>query len=257
MKWVAGIDGCRDGWIAVLMRVDGAETRHRVVTRLSDIVDGPEAPAVIAVDMPIGLPDRIDGSGRVAEQAVRGLLGQRQSSVFSIPSREAVYAEDYKASCSRAFATSAPSRKVSKQGFMLFSKIREVDALLCARPDLSARIFEVHPEVAFWTMNGEQALAEPKKVKGRPHEPGLTLRRRLLEAEGLPKELVQRAPPRGAGADDYLDALAALVVARAIDLGKGKPFPDPPGRDRHGLPVAIWTYRPEPARTGARRRAHD
>jgi len=193
--------------------------------------------------MPIGLPDRIEGPGRVAEQAVRGRLGQRQSSVFSIPSREAVYTDDYETSCGRALATSAPPRKVSKQGFMLFPKIREIDALLCARPDLAARVFEVHPEVAFWSMNGERALAERKKVKGRPYEAGLALRRRLLKAAGLPDELVERAPPRGAGPDDYLDALAALVVAREIALGRGKPFPDPPGRDSRGLPVAIWTYR--------------
>jgi predicted RNase H-like nuclease len=231
------------------MRLDGAEApRVRVVDSLADIVDGPEAPAAIAVDMPIGLPDRIEGPGRVAEQAVRGLLGQRQSSIFSIPSREAVYAQDYAASCGRALATSAPPRKVSKQGFMLFPKIREIDALLRARADLAARVFEVHPEVAFWSMNGEQALAEPKKVKGKPHPPGLALRKRLLEAADLPKGLVRQAPPRGAGTDDYLDALAALVVARGIALEKGKPFPDPPGRDRHGLPVAIWTYRPEPVR---------
>jgi predicted RNase H-like nuclease len=42
------------------------------------------------------------------------------------------------------------------------------------------------------------------------------------------------------GADDHLDALAALVVARDIVLGCAIPMPDPPGRDRHGLPVVIW-----------------
>jgi threonine dehydratase len=244
MSWIAGIDGCPGGWVAVLMRLDGAEPpRCRVVRHLAEVVDGPEAPAVVAVDIPIGLPERIDGPGRIAEQAVRNLLGGRQSSVFSIPSRAAVYEPTYAASCALALATSVPPRKVSKQGFMIFPKIREVDALLRARPEVASRIFEVHPEVAFWSMNDEQPLSEPKKVKGRPYEPGLQLRKGLLRAAGLPGELLDARPPRGAGPDDYIDALAALVVARAIAGERGRSFPDPPGRDSHGLPVAIWTFR--------------
>ena len=246
MSWIAGVDGCPDGWIAVLARPNGSEPpRCRVVPHLADIVNASEIPAVVAVDIPIGLPDRIDGPGRAAEQAVRSLLGERQSSVFSIPARGAVYEATYAAACALALATSDPPRKVSKQGFMIFSKIREADALLRARPDLASRVFEVHPEVAFWSMNGEHALAEPKKVKGRPYAPGLQLRRHLLAAAGLERGLIDAAPPRGAADDDYVDALAALVVARHISDGRGRPFPDPPMRDSYGLPVAIWTFRPD------------
>ena len=94
--WVAGVDGCRIGWIAVLMRVDDPQI-HRIVTApsLAAIADAPERPAVIAVDMPIGLPERTEGSGRAPEQLIRPLLGARQSSVFAIPSRRAVEAADY------------------------------------------------------------------------------------------------------------------------------------------------------------------
>ncbi len=80
----------------------------------------------------------------------------------------------------------------------------------------------------------------------------------LLIAAGLPEQVVTCAPPRGAAADDALDALAALVVARHIAAGRGKPFPDPPGRDSHGLPIAIWTFRPErlPAQDAAMTPCH-
>jgi threonine dehydratase/predicted RNase H-like nuclease len=244
MSWIAGVDGCREGWIAVFMRVDGSEPpRCRIVRHLADVVDGAEAPAIVAVDIPIGLPDRIEGPGRIAEQAVRNLLGERQSSVFSIPARAAVYESTYAASCALALTTSTPPRKVSKQGFMIFPKIREVDALLRARPDLASRVFEVHPEVAFWSLNGQHPLAQPKKVSGRPSESGLQLRRRLLRAAGLPQALVDAPAPGGAGADDYIDALAALVVAREIEGKRGRSFPEPPDRDSYGLPVAIWTLR--------------
>jgi predicted RNase H-like nuclease len=246
--WVAGVDGCRIGWIAVLMRVDDP-TIHRIVTAptLAAIADAPERPAVIAVDMPIGLPERTEGSGRVPEQLIRPLLGQRQSSVFAIPSRRAVAAEDYAQACAIAAATSEPPRKVSRQGFAIFPKIREIDALLRARPDLIPRTYEVHPELAFWALNDAKALDQPKKVKGVPFEPGLALRRGLLARSGLlPEGLIQALPPRGAAQDDLIDALAGLTVALDIARGGGQPFPDPPGRDAHGLPVAIWTLRQKP-----------
>lgn len=243
--WVAGIDGCRTGWMAALMALDDpASARLRVAPTLAEILDGPETPAVVAVDMPIGLPDRTLGSGRIPEQLVRPLLGARQSSVFAIPSRAAVHAADYGEACALAIATSDPPRKVSRQGFNLFPKIREIDALLRARPALVPRLFEIHPELAFWSLNGQRPVPEPKKVKSRPHGPGLALRRALLASAGLPAVLTKAAPPSGAGEDDLIDALAGLTVALDLATGGGQSFPDPPGRDAHGLPVAIWTHRP-------------
>lgn len=242
--WVAGVDGCRAGWIAVLTEVsDWTSARIMVAPTLDGIADAPEAPAIIAVDMPIGLPESTEGSGRAPEQLIRRRLGQRQSSVFAIPSRQAVHALDYGEACRLSLATSNPPRKVSRQGFAIFPKIREVDALLRSRPELATRTYEVHPELAFWALNGERALHEPKKVKGTPYPPGMELRRRLLLGAGLPEELVHRPPPRGAASDDLLDALAGLTVALDIARGGGQCFPDPPGRDAHGLPVAIWTLK--------------
>ena len=238
--WLAGVDGCRTGWVVAFVRPAGDDVRVRVVPRFADVLAAPEAPAAVAVDIPIGLPEQAGRGGRAAENAVRPLLGGRQSSVFSVPSRAALAAADYGEACRIALATSQPPRKVSKQLFMLAPKIREVDACLRGDTAAAARVFEVHPELAFWRLNGERALAEPKKVKGRSYADGLALRRRLLIEAGLPAALVNGAPPRGAGADDLLDALACAVVARRIDAGVARPFPDPYERDACGLRMAIW-----------------
>jgi predicted RNase H-like nuclease len=160
--------------------------------------------------------------------------------VFSVPSRAAVEADDYRAACAAALATSDPPRKVSKQLFNIAPKIREVDAVLRADPLLIPRVFEVHPEAAFWRLNGSCALSEPKKVKSRCYEPGLALRRALLTAAGVPARVVNAIPPKGAGPDDLLDALACAAIARRIHAGLARPFPDPPERDAFGLPMAIW-----------------
>ena len=45
-------------------------------------------------------------------------------------SRSAVLAEDYRAACAAALATSDPPRKIARQAFMLFPKVRELDALM-------------------------------------------------------------------------------------------------------------------------------
>jgi predicted RNase H-like nuclease len=238
--WLVGADGCRSGWVVAFVRADGDEIMLRIVPRFADVLAAPEAPALIAVDIPIGLPERVGYGGRAAENAVRPLLGARQSSVFSVPSRAALAAEEYREACRIALATSDPPRKVSKQLYMIAPKIREVDMCLRADPATAARVREVHPELAFWRLNGECALGEPKKVKGRCYEPGLALRRRLLIDAGLPRAVVNGDPPKGAGADDLLDALACATIARRIHSGDARPFPDPPERDALGLPMAIW-----------------
>lgn len=238
--WVAGVDGCRAGWLAVLRDLTGTESPHLCLfPRFADILSAEIRPSTIAVDMPIGLPDRIEGPGRVAEQAVRPFLAERQSSVFSIPARAAVMCEDYRRACSEALLRSDPPKKVSRQAFGIFAKIREIDALMT--PELCGRIYEVHPEVAFWRLNCEKPMSLPKKVRNRPNPAGLDERRRLLQGLGYRPDFLDQPPPRGAGPDDLVDAAVCAMIAERIYRGKARPLPDPPGRDGRGLSVAIWS----------------
>ena len=77
-------------------------------------------------------------------------------------------------------------------------------------------------------------------MKSRPYPPGLALRRKLLNAAALPPALVAATPPKGTAEDDVIDALACAAIARRLHTGLARPFPDPPPRDAHGLPMAIW-----------------
>jgi predicted RNase H-like nuclease len=228
---VIGVDGCRGGWIAVRW---GDGLSHHFCRSFSEVLALDAM--VIAADMPIGFPKQ---SGRVAEREVRGLLGERQSSVFSVPSRAAVMCTEYRAACDINLRHSNPPKKIAKQIFHIFPKMREIDALMT--PQLQARVFEVHPELAFWAMNGKASLCLPKKMGGRPHEPGLALRRELLSRNGFPLASLPAATYRAAdvGADDLIDACACAWSARRISQGVALRFPPSPPVDARGLRMEI------------------
>lgn len=250
--WLAGVDACAGGWLAAFVPPGEGTVRLRVFRRFTDLLEAVERPGLIAIDIPIGLPERIGRGGRAAETAVRPLLGARQSSVFSTPARPAIYAEagwvpnvdEMLAAHARASeiarATSDPPKGVSIQAFCLFPKIREVDEVLRTEPGVARRVFETHPEVTFWRLNGETPLGEPKKVRGQPFGRGLALRRKLLATAGLPAGALELRAPPGAGEDDVLDALACAVTARRLRAGEAVSYPNPPETDPFGLPMAIW-----------------
>ncbi|MQT13147.1 DUF429 domain-containing protein [Segnochrobactrum spirostomi] len=240
---VAGVDGCPGGWAVVLRDLERPAAAPVLLkaARFADVLALPEAPAIIAVDMPIGLPDRTAGvGGRAAERFVRPLLGARQSSVFSVPCRAAVMdsGDDYRLACTLARAYSDPPRAVAKQCFMIFPKIREVDDAM--RPDLEARVYESHPELAFWRLNGERPMTLPKRVRQEGHAPGLAERRALLERMGFPPAFFEVRRPPGLGEDDRLDAAVLSLIAERILDGRAQSFPSDPPRDGRGLRMAIW-----------------
>lgn len=240
-RWVAGVDGCPGGWLAVLKSVDEpTKVRWRILDGFAAVLALREQPALIAVDIPIGLADRAGVGGRACDVEARARLGQRQSSVFAVPARSAVLCPDYREACAVALRHSDPPRKVSKQTFNLFPKIREVDALMSSH--LQARVIECHPELAFWALNGCRPLEEPKKVKSRPYAPGLALRRGLLSAAGFPITFLELrdVPATLAGPDDLLDAAACAWSAGRIAQGYGQRFPARPECDAKGLRMEVW-----------------
>lgn len=235
-RWIAGLDGCRGAWAGVLIDRDDPE-RWRVARFASvrDGLDAPEAPETVGIDVPIGLPARIRDKGRSADNAARALLGPKRTSVFPVPPRAAVYAADYETAKALSRAHSDPPFAPSLQCWNIFRYIREVDTLLREEPAFRTRVHEVHPEVAFFRLNGDRPLKAGKREAA-----GLAARRLLLAVAGLPPSLVASTPPRGVGADDHLDAMAALVVARDIAEGRAVALPPAFEHDAEGLPVVIW-----------------
>lgn len=236
-RWVAGVDGCRGGWIVVLRPVADASAAYALLLHtFAEVLAVLPAAETICVDMPIGLPAVKGRGGRVADSEARAMLGRRKASVFSVPSREAVMQTTYADACEVASRTSEPSRKVAKQCFNLFPKMREIDALMS--PDLQARVYESHPELAFWALNGECPLDEPKKARS-----GVVRRQQLLEAAGYDGDFLRdrsQYRARDVGLDDLLDAAVCSWTASRIARGVGRRFPAAPSLDAKGLRMEIW-----------------
>jgi Protein of unknown function (DUF429) len=85
----SGVDGFPADWMVTFARVNegegGAELRLRLLPRFADVLCAAEAPAMIAVDIPIGLPAPAGRGGLAAENMVGPLPGERQSFAFSVP----------------------------------------------------------------------------------------------------------------------------------------------------------------------------
>jgi predicted RNase H-like nuclease len=231
---IAGVDGCKGGWICITRDLISREISAEVVVSISSLLDRVPRPVVLAIDIPIGLP----GMGRRrCEQLAREILGRpRASSVFPAPIRPALVASDREEA--DTITRSVDGRGVGAQAWGLYFRVREVDQLLTA--DAMARRFtyEVHPEVSFTAWNGGSAIVESKKSAT-----GMAIRRRLVDSYFGEQacNTVRREQPRSLVADDDInDAFAALWTAARIYSGSARVIPNPPEIDSNGIAMGIW-----------------
>jgi predicted RNase H-like nuclease len=232
---LAGVDGCKGGWIAVVADPMLASPTVKVYTHFSDILQERPAPQVIAVDIPIGLLDREPGERLCDKEARARLHKPRSSSVFPAPRRFLLDIEDYDAA--RSLSQQLIGKKPSKQTHYITPKVREVDETV--QKAVQGLVKEVHPEVSFWAMNKGTSMAFSKKKQGGPEE------RRNLLINCLGNNVVARCeqqmpPARSIAAfDDLYDALAALWSAKHILDGHSCKLPAEPEKDAEGLLMEI------------------
>ncbi len=239
---ITGVDGCKAGWIAVTTTPESFDNAEaKIFETFAELVAELAPRSIIAIDIPIGLPESAIRGGREPDWAAREFLGLQRASVFPVPSRRAVYAHEqgYAAVSVTAQDTSEPPIKPSKQLFGILPRIRQIDEILRQDPALRERVFEVHPEVSFKVMNNNEPLPEWKKVKGRINPLGMQIRKELLTKEGFPRPFLNQTPPDGAGRDDFYDACACAWSAKRILQGKARVFPARPAVDAEGLEQAI------------------
>jgi predicted RNase H-like nuclease len=237
--WVGGADGIRGGWFVVLWRPATGTVRRRTVDDVEALLAVREQPAILGVDMVIGCPDRAEPGGRPCDRQARQLLGHpRGASVFSPPAYDALGAETYDEAQRRNRASGPDAPGLAKQAFYLLPKMHALAERMT--PTRQEQVREVHPELAFYAMNGNTAVEASKHDAD-----GRTIRADLLEAHGIPdiREAVEARTDGPVGADDVLDAHAVCWTARRIHEGTADrcpPTDESAPRNDRGLRMEIW-----------------
>lgn len=205
MSKTVGIDGCKGGWITVSQA--GGNLLWGKFTTLSTFFSQ-TLPDVVAIDIPIGL---LENGSRSCDLIARRLLGKRRSSVFPAPLKALLRAEDYRNACD--IQTAIDGKKITRQAWGILPKVAEVYFLLQERSELSTVLYEVHPEVSFYFMNGNKPNEYGKKKKQ-----GIDERIKILldhfEINGT--YINDMSKCHRTKKDDIVDALAALWTAKRI-----------------------------------------
>jgi predicted RNase H-like nuclease len=233
---VAGVDGCRGGWIVVCLTL--AETAAipplhvQLCPTFAALLTLQPRPTVLAVDMPIGLLQTPQPGGRACDHQARRLLKRRASSVFSPPSRIILEATQY---------AQVRGYGMSRQAFGILPKVRAVDQVMT--PDLQSLVYEAHPELAFMALAGQPMQYNKKTAAGRQER-----LHALTQAPEAPfrhavqflSQALQTFPRTQVATDDLLDAYVLTRTAYRIATRQACCLPPQPPLDAHGLRMEIW-----------------
>jgi len=227
MKRVLGVDACKAGWVGVLLDSDRLEiwvagTIDALVAQAE--LTGPLA--TVAIDMPIGLPDK---GPRSADLLARAAIGPLTSSVFTTPVRAALLAPTHPEAVvvNREHA----GQGLSVQAYGLRVKLLEIDRWV---RKATMQVVEVHPEVSFAYLAGRPLTVRKSTWAGAER------RRALLQDAGIHLAGELGLSGLAVGVDDVLDAGAAAWSARRVAAGEAASLPNPPETFADGWPSAIW-----------------
>jgi predicted RNase H-like nuclease len=205
MTFVAGIDGCRSGWLVVTVPSDseGADAAVECVPNLDGVIADLDTDrlAAAAIDIPIGLP--AVGPRRCDVEA-RKLIVPRHNSVFPAPARGVLRATTFREALARSRAIGG--KGISKQLFAILPKIAAVDAIMT--PERQRQLVEVHPEVSFRVLAGHEMSHHKATPDGRSE--------RLAALRPVFPAIESQSDVRltGVAPDDVLDGFVAAWSAR-------------------------------------------
>lgn len=227
-----GIDGCPAGWFFV-----GIDRDHNyqfgVLEEFADVNLFTNQARLILVDIPIGLISS-GNPRRLCDVEARKRIQPRGSSVFPAPTRIALVKQSYREGSEANYL--AVGRRLSVQTWAIVPKIREVDHFLQTE-NAHGKIREMHPEVAFWALNGQRPLKHGKKKAHGAEERLEVLSGTFPSAENCYQDALNTYKRKDVAADDILDAMVGAVTA--MHFPKIKTLPESPIVDETGLPMEM------------------
>lgn len=228
-RYLAGIEPCPGGWLVAPGRLQGVSLSPEdpfVASTFAAVLDHRPAFEIVALHAPVGLLSVPRRPGRACDVAARQLLGwPRMAAVVPPPARVALDAKTWK----RARAANGGMSPVT---WALLDHVAEVDAEM--EPYRQRQITEVHPELAFYELNGSAPVEHPKHHAEGRHEREALLRERI---PGVDRILGARLG--GVSREHLVDVAADLWTARRIAARAVHTLPEDPEWDDQGLRMQI------------------
>lgn len=229
-RYLAGVEPCPGGWLLAAGRLQGITLFPEdpiVFATFAEILDQRPAYEILALHCPVGLLDEPRDGGRACERAARRLLGwPRMAAVVPSPLRPALAARTWKQ------AVKLNGGGMSPVTWALLDHVAELNSEM--QPYRQRQVSEVHPELAFYELNGSAPLPLPKH-----HTEGRRLREELLAAKFRGVERILQAKLPGVSREHLVDVAADLWTARRIAARSLHRLPDTPEWDANGLRMEI------------------
>lgn len=183
-----------------------------------DVIDDRPPIEVIALSAPLGLLDVPNDEGRTCDREAIALLG---------PSLDV----DFRPAPTRADLEIARLHDTSDSKTLL-DRYREVATEIGA--SLQRRVYEVRPELSFFSLNDEAPLRFPRDTRM-----GIEERRSLLEEQVQSISTLFESGEGIAAESDLIDVAACLWSARRIRSHVAIRIPEDPEWDSQGMRMEI------------------
>ena len=235
-----GADGCMGGWIVAAL---GSTLRIERLSSIGEILETYPGYSTFLIDMVIRLRD--SAKQLRPDDIARKELKPRGSTLFPVPSKEAVYKDTYEEQKKANIKTLGKS--LSRQASAIIPKIREIDEYLSSHPEFKNRIDESHSELDFARLNGSILLTRKKDAAGIDER--LKVIKHYIPGIRIP-DLYAKAKELRCNADDIADAICLAVTAKLKSEGLCETIPENQEMDNNGLYMKLTVPAAVNGRTG-------
>lgn len=227
-----GVDGCKGGWVAAV--IEQGELRIEKYGNINELVAKYPKFDNMIIDMVIGLPADQKQYDNRPDSTARRLIVPRTSTIFAVPSRQAVYEETEEAQIKAN--RSALGKGLAKQTMAIIPKMRELDIFLSENDRYKNVIKESHPEVCFARLNGAVVMTKKSEMHG-------LMERVQILSQYFPDLSVDsisvRAKELHCNRDDIVDAVCLAVTANLDFQEDTEVIPKNVLVDNHGLKMQM------------------
>lgn len=225
-----GVDGCTGGWIAAIYESGNFRIeRYRDMVELTDTYPTFDA---FLIDMVIGFQSCADDVR--PDPFARKIIAQRASTIFAVPSRQAIYETEKEAQIAANMA--ALNKSLGAQTRAIIPKMRELDEFLNAHGNYKNVIRESHPEVCFCRLNSSVVMSKKSEMDGLQERCEI-LQRYIPDLNC--EEILHTAKRLHCNADDVVDAICLMVTANLDTQGKAESIPESVQKDACGLDMQM------------------